>query len=356
MSVQGEADYLRRSMLAGAREFLVKPFSSDELTASIRQVYTREQEKQARIAASRPVGRRRHARPSCAPGRRRGRRARPAWSRSSAPRAASAAPRSRSTSRSPRPPSSASERRPRGRLVPVRRRRRPAQPQPQEQVDRGPGPGARGRRARVPRHLPHQPLGRHPGPARPAVARDGRADHAAGIKRMLEALRATHDLVIVDCTSTFNDTTLAILDIADIVLTMLIARDHEHQEHAPLPRGRGAARLRAGQDPARPQPRRLDARASASRTSSTRSGARSTTRSSATVGASSTRSTGACRSSCPTARRRCPRTSCGWPRRSPASRVAAPTGETAAKKAAKKKSCSHGDDVAASNGRRGPKG
>jgi pilus assembly protein CpaE len=49
MSVQGEADYLRRSMLAGAREFLVKPFSSDELTASIRQVYTREQEKLSRI-------------------------------------------------------------------------------------------------------------------------------------------------------------------------------------------------------------------------------------------------------------------------------------------------------------------
>ena len=51
MSVQGEADYLRRSMLAGAREFLVKPFSSDELTASIRQVYTREQDKQSRLAA-----------------------------------------------------------------------------------------------------------------------------------------------------------------------------------------------------------------------------------------------------------------------------------------------------------------
>ena len=34
MSVQGEADYLRRSMLAGAREFLVKPFSSDELCAA----------------------------------------------------------------------------------------------------------------------------------------------------------------------------------------------------------------------------------------------------------------------------------------------------------------------------------
>lgn len=39
MSVQGEADYLRRSMLAGAREFLIKPFTSDELVQSIRRVY-----------------------------------------------------------------------------------------------------------------------------------------------------------------------------------------------------------------------------------------------------------------------------------------------------------------------------
>ena len=42
MSVQGEADYLRRSMLAGAREFLVKPFSADEFTTSIKRVYERE--------------------------------------------------------------------------------------------------------------------------------------------------------------------------------------------------------------------------------------------------------------------------------------------------------------------------
>ena len=48
MSVQGEADYLRRSMLAGAREFLVKPFSADELTTSIRKVREREIEKQSR--------------------------------------------------------------------------------------------------------------------------------------------------------------------------------------------------------------------------------------------------------------------------------------------------------------------
>ena len=56
MSVQGEADYLRRSMLAGAREFLVKPFSSDELTSSIRQVYTREREKLSRMADRRAAG------------------------------------------------------------------------------------------------------------------------------------------------------------------------------------------------------------------------------------------------------------------------------------------------------------
>ncbi len=39
MSVQSEADYLRRSMLAGAREFLTKPFSADELVTTIRRVY-----------------------------------------------------------------------------------------------------------------------------------------------------------------------------------------------------------------------------------------------------------------------------------------------------------------------------
>jgi pilus assembly protein CpaE len=39
MSVQSEADYLRRSMLAGAVDFLTKPFSSEELTTSIHRVY-----------------------------------------------------------------------------------------------------------------------------------------------------------------------------------------------------------------------------------------------------------------------------------------------------------------------------
>jgi pilus assembly protein CpaE len=39
MSVQGEQDYLRRSMLAGAREFLIKPISAEDLYAAIRHVY-----------------------------------------------------------------------------------------------------------------------------------------------------------------------------------------------------------------------------------------------------------------------------------------------------------------------------
>lgn len=41
MSVQGEQDYLRRAMLAGASDFLVKPFSGDELANSIRHVFAR---------------------------------------------------------------------------------------------------------------------------------------------------------------------------------------------------------------------------------------------------------------------------------------------------------------------------
>ena len=45
MSVQGERDYLRRAMQAGAREYLVKPFSHDELVAAIRRVYDLEQKK-----------------------------------------------------------------------------------------------------------------------------------------------------------------------------------------------------------------------------------------------------------------------------------------------------------------------
>src|SRR5918997_2133185 len=39
MSVQNEQEYLRRAMLAGAREYLIKPPDTDELVRSIRHVY-----------------------------------------------------------------------------------------------------------------------------------------------------------------------------------------------------------------------------------------------------------------------------------------------------------------------------
>jgi pilus assembly protein CpaE len=54
MSVQGERDYLRRAMQAGAREFLIKPFSHDELVAAIRRVYQLELKKGTFIAQSMP--------------------------------------------------------------------------------------------------------------------------------------------------------------------------------------------------------------------------------------------------------------------------------------------------------------
>ena len=47
MSVQSESDYLRRSMLAGARDFLTKPFSADELVSTIRRVNRMSQQRVA---------------------------------------------------------------------------------------------------------------------------------------------------------------------------------------------------------------------------------------------------------------------------------------------------------------------
>ncbi|GAB4146178.1 MAG: hypothetical protein Fur0021_04050 [Candidatus Promineifilaceae bacterium] len=41
MSVQSDTPYLRRAMLAGARDFLMKPFSLDELMRAIHEVYDR---------------------------------------------------------------------------------------------------------------------------------------------------------------------------------------------------------------------------------------------------------------------------------------------------------------------------
>ncbi len=54
MSVQSEADYLRRSMLAGARDFLTKPFTSEDLVSTIRRVYRMGQTRAATLAAAAP--------------------------------------------------------------------------------------------------------------------------------------------------------------------------------------------------------------------------------------------------------------------------------------------------------------
>jgi pilus assembly protein CpaE len=54
MSVHGEAEQLKRSITAGAREFLVKPFSGDEFATSIKRVYERELARQAQVAAVLP--------------------------------------------------------------------------------------------------------------------------------------------------------------------------------------------------------------------------------------------------------------------------------------------------------------
>lgn len=48
MSVQGEQEYLREAMIAGAREYLVKPFSGDELVNTIRKVYEAEMRRRQR--------------------------------------------------------------------------------------------------------------------------------------------------------------------------------------------------------------------------------------------------------------------------------------------------------------------
>lgn len=55
MSVHGEAEQMRRSLQAGAREFLVKPFSSDEFSETIKRVYEREEARRHQIQAAMPA-------------------------------------------------------------------------------------------------------------------------------------------------------------------------------------------------------------------------------------------------------------------------------------------------------------
>jgi len=50
LSVQGETDYVRRAMLAGARDFLTKPPGGDELMSTIRRVYEKGKAQAERMA------------------------------------------------------------------------------------------------------------------------------------------------------------------------------------------------------------------------------------------------------------------------------------------------------------------
>ncbi|MGA9534226.1 MAG: response regulator [Anaerolineales bacterium] len=54
LSVQSEADYMRRAMLAGARDFIAKPPSGDELIRTIRVVSERAKEQKEKLARPLP--------------------------------------------------------------------------------------------------------------------------------------------------------------------------------------------------------------------------------------------------------------------------------------------------------------
>lgn len=57
MSVQGEQEYLRKAMLAGARDYLVKPFVGDELVNAIKRAYTLEQRRSSPAGQPKAKGR-----------------------------------------------------------------------------------------------------------------------------------------------------------------------------------------------------------------------------------------------------------------------------------------------------------
>jgi pilus assembly protein CpaE len=55
LSIQGDPNYMRRAMLAGARDFLTKPPTVDELTSAVRRAGTLAQEERAKARPARRV-------------------------------------------------------------------------------------------------------------------------------------------------------------------------------------------------------------------------------------------------------------------------------------------------------------
>jgi pilus assembly protein CpaE len=216
MSVQGEADYLRRSMLAGAREFLVKPFSSDELTSSIRQVYERERAKLSRIVV--------------APG--------PGGSVATGGSGEPGEPGLVVAVFSPKGGV--------GRTTIAVNLAVAAHQDSNQRVclvdgslqfgDVGVLLNLNPKNKSVADLVPELEAGAelesldtfvisHSSGIRvllaPPSPEMAELVTAAGIRRVVEALRMRHDLVIVDCTASFNDVTLGLLDVADVILTVL---------------------------------------------------------------------------------------------------------------------------------------
>ena len=209
MSVQGEADYLRRSMLAGAREFLVKPFSSDELTASVRQLYSREKEKAGRaVATVAPHG------------------AEPPELGSVVAVFSPKGGVGRTTIAVNLAVIAATELEKKVVLVDgsfqfgdvaVLLNLNPKDKSMFELVS---DLEAGGDIDSVDTYTVTHSSGLHVilAPPSPEMAD---AITPAGVKRVVEALRQRYDVVVIDCAAWFNDTTLGILDVADIVLTVL---------------------------------------------------------------------------------------------------------------------------------------
>jgi len=218
MSVQGEADYLRRSMLAGAREFLVKPFSSDELTSSIRQVHEREREKLSRIAVAPAAAATASGLPADL-----GEIGEPGLvvavfsPKGGVGRTTIAVNLAVAAQQSAR-----------GRVCLVDASLQfgdvgvllNLNPKNKSVADLMPELEAGGEPESLDTFVINHSTGIRVllAPPSPEMAE---LVTAAGLRRVLEALRVRNDLVIVDCPASFNDVTLAVLDAADVVLTVL---------------------------------------------------------------------------------------------------------------------------------------
>jgi pilus assembly protein CpaE len=214
MSVQGEADYLRRSMLAGAREFLVKPFSSDELSTSIRQVWSREREKVTRLVVPAAV-----AAPTNG--------TRPHHGRGQV--VAFFSPKGgvgRTTMAVNSAVSAVVELGKKVCLVDASFQFGDVgvllnlNPKNLSIADLAPEIQAGNEWESLDNFLVNHSSGVRVllAPPSPEMAE---LITPAGIKQVLEALALEHDVVFVDCAAGINDTTLAVLDAADIILTIL---------------------------------------------------------------------------------------------------------------------------------------